>query len=188
MLTAYIDESGGSGRELENVYILVASIPLAQDGLSDCRRLLTGLKPDGARKLHWYEADEAKRQEIVELIMGFEIIHIPVESIAAPEVKDERHRRQCMKTLLYQLDQMGVTDAVFESRGSNVRDRKMVKTLKIDGTLSTDFQVTHKDGPFEPLLWVPDAVCGAICERRIGNPTYLTDLSKHIEWTGQESR
>jgi hypothetical protein len=60
MVTAYIDESGGSGREMRNVYILVATIPLT-DRLNECRDTLLELKPREARKLHWYEAGEAAR-------------------------------------------------------------------------------------------------------------------------------
>ncbi|WP_426516191.1 hypothetical protein ACPPVQ_16330 [Diaminobutyricibacter sp. McL0618] len=183
MVTAYIDESGGSGRELQNVYILAATIPLT-DQLSECRSLLLELKPAHARKLHWYEAGESDRTRIVETIARIEAMHVIVESVEPPETKDERHRRLCMRLLLARLDHMGVDAVVFESRGlgSNHRDRTMVKTMRVDGTISADMEVTHRDGPFEPLLWIPDAVCGAVVDRRLGRSHYLALLHGTIDW------
>lgn len=58
----------------------------------------------------------------------------------------------------------------------------MIKTMRVDGTISADMNVTHRDGPFEPLLWVPDAVCGAVVERRLGRPHHLAALHGMIDW------
>ncbi len=183
MTTAYIDESGGSGLDPENVYILTATIPLSID-VDFYRSELLALKPPTSRKLHWYEADSELRSQVVTRIASFEVMHVIVESVEHDETKSERHRRKCMKELFAMLEQMGIRSVVMESRGkgSNAADRKMVRTLKVDRTVPADFEIQHRDGPFEPLLWIPDAVCGAVSERRLGNDTNLKTLYGTIEW------
>ena len=183
MVTAYIDESGGSGKELLNVYILAATIPLT-DEPEQVRDRLRSLKPAGARKLHWYQATDLDRARIVETIADLDVMHVVVESVEPPTTRDERHRRLCLRELLARLDHMGVDDVVMESRGpgSNHRDRTMIKTMRVDRTISSRMEVSHRDGPFEPLLWIPDAVCGAVVDRRLGRPHFLAPVQRTIEW------
>lgn len=183
MVTAYIDESGGSGWDLENVYLLTASIPLCSDP-DEYRNRLRGLKPADAAKLHWYRAGDGTKGSIMAAISVMEVLHVVVESVEPPSTNAERHRRLCMKLLLPRLDQMGVTSMVFESRGhsSNTKDRRMVAMMQVDGSISETVTVVHRDGPFEPLLWIPDAVCGAVSDRRIGKPLYLSTIDSNIDW------
>lgn len=183
MVTAYIDESGGSGKEALNVYILAATIPLTDDP-ETCRERLRALKSAEARKLHWYRANDLDRSRIVETIADLDVMHVVVESVEPPSTRDERHRRLCLRMLLARLDHMGVREVVMESRGpgSNHRDRTMIKTLRVDRTISADMEVSHRDGPFEPLLWIPDAVCGAVVDRRLGRPRFLARVHGTIEW------
>ncbi len=145
---------------------------------------MRSLKPTDARKLHWYEANDAHRSRVVDAIAGLEMMHVVVESVEPATTKPERHRRLCMRELLSHLDRMGVRHVVLESRGpgANHRDRTMIKTLRVDRTIGADVDVAHRDGPFEPLLWVPDAVCGAVVDRRLGRPRHLARLHGTIDW------
>lgn len=182
-MIAYIDESGGSGLDIENAYILTGSIPLCTDP-DEYRTLLRALKPPDAPKLHWYDASPETKATVIKTFATLEILHVVVESVEPPETKDERHRRLCMKLLLPRLDQMGVSELVFESRGhkSNGRDRAMVKMLQTDGSVSKSMTVLHRDGPYEPLLWIPDAICGATADRRVGRLSHLSLLDGSIDW------
>lgn len=58
----------------------------------------------------------------------------------------------------------------------------MIKTMRVDGTIAAEMDFTHRDGPFEPVLWVPDAVCGATVDRRLGRPHHLAQLEGTIDW------
>ena len=37
-------------------------------------------------------------------------------------------------------------------------------------------RIEHVQGPREAMLWVPDAVCGAIVRERLGEPVYVQTL------------
>ncbi|HVX29949.1 MAG TPA: hypothetical protein VHA53_05675 [Nitrolancea sp.] len=42
--------------------------------------------------------------------------------------------------------------------------------------ISSKMRVGHVAGPREPMLWVPDAICGAVVQDRIGDRTYLKTI------------
>jgi hypothetical protein len=94
-----------------------------------------------------------------------------------PTAKDhpERRRRKCLERLLIELEILGVTAAVLESRGTHQDslDMKMLGHLRTQHTVSR-IRLHHRTGPSDPMLWVPDACCGAIVEDRCGTPEYFS--------------
>lgn len=162
MQTAFVDESqiGGTGSGLP--YLLTASFAFGVD-VDDVRDVLRGLLPRGARKLHWREATDAKRAEIISALASLELIHIVIVRDRTESETPERSRRACMEMLLYELGMMEVDHAVFESRGpSDSRDLHMVSALRARKVLLRPMRVDHMPGPSEPLLWIPDVVNGAV--------------------------
>ena len=84
----------------------------------------------------------------------------------------ERRRRKCLERLLLELERRVVTDVVLEFRGpaDDRRDIHMLNALRGRRYVSTSIRLSHVIGRLEPMLWIPDAVCGAVTSSRTGNP------------------
>lgn len=54
-------------------------------------------------------------------------------------------------------------------------------TLRARRVLPRQVHVDHRPGPSEPLLWLPDAVFGAVVADRCAEPEYLKPLAHLIE-------
>jgi hypothetical protein len=98
---------------------------------------------------------------------------------AVPAGKESRARAKCLERLLWDLRDQGIDQLVFESRERH-NDRKdrltIVRAQQVGATpklLGYDFRRPHD----EPLLWLPDAVAGAVATRAVGgDPTYVDAL------------
>jgi len=56
----------------------------------------------------------------------------------------------------------------------------MLNALRGQRYLSTGIRLTHVVGRLEPMLWIPDAVCGAITSARTGDPDHRTALESRL--------
>ncbi|KAA5837052.1 hypothetical protein ABT337_27435 [Saccharopolyspora hirsuta] len=169
---AYVDES----YDLTiGVYILTATIVDLPDA-DDFRYLLRSLQ-QGGEKLHWRKEPPSRRTEITKAIAGTDMLAISVHGHAGA-LRPERARRKCMEALLPELERAGVSIVQFEARQAqhNKHDSEMVVSCRnkrlITGKLSIDFA----PGVFEPLLWLPDAVCGAMLAAQRGDHSYANQL------------
>lgn len=143
----------------------------------------TGLRLKGQHKLHWRDEGEKRRQEITETIAAAPLRHLIVVRDGQPGEKPERRRRHCLERLLCELDQVGVGTVTFESRGpkDDKRDRSMLDALRAKKVVATDLRMEHVAGPREALLWVADAVCGAVVQSRTGETVYLEIIQASVE-------
>ncbi len=96
--------------------------------------------------------------------------------------RPERRRRHCMERMLYELDQLAVATATFESRGrpDDRRDRAMLDALRARKMITSELRIAHQRGHEEALLWVADAVCGALTQQRVGNSSYLKTIADQV--------
>ncbi|GAP61413.1 conserved hypothetical protein [Arthrobacter sp. Hiyo1] len=181
-LSAFIDESG-SYRSLDpNTYILAAAIYDAEAS-QKASAAMRGLLLPGQVKVHWHDEDERRRLKLVNEVAGLEGVGLIVVRNGLPGEKDERRRRLCGERMYYELQQRGVQNAVFESRGpaDDRRDRKHLDSLKASRRITGSFRVDHLAGRIEPLLWVPDIFCGALSQARTGNETYIERLGELVD-------
>ena len=92
----------------------------------------------------------------------------------------------CCRTFLYRLDQRQVSLVVLESRHAE-RDRHDVRAVgafRNQRRLSRRLVVTHGRPLQEPMLWVADAVTGAVGDALCGQPTcedVLADLVERVD-------
>lgn len=182
METAYVDESQIGGTGHGGPYVMVASIILEGDP-GDVRRELTRLKPNGGSKLHWYSSVEGLRRETLQAIQALPLMHWAVVMDSVAEESPERTRRKCIERLLWELAGLDtVGQVLMESRGpaDNKRDVKMVDTLKASRAIPGSMKVDHLRGRDEPLLWLPDAVCGAVGARVEGDNTWARMLDRQL--------
>lgn len=168
---AFVDESGSDQTRDPGTYILSAVV-LEIDRLKQVREEMRALILRGQKKLHWREESDPRRLAIAEAVAALELEHVVVIRNDAMTDRPERRRRACLKRLTYELDQLGVGSMTLESRGAadDGRDRVALDGFRRTGSVTTRLRMHHEPGPAEPLLWVPDAVCGAMVGRRTGNP------------------
>jgi hypothetical protein len=179
---AFIDESQSNATLDPHTYILAAAVC---DGLelTAAREAAAALLLKGQNKVHWRDEGDKRRQKIAETIAAIPLRHLIVVRDGRADERPERRRRHCLDRLLFELDQLGVGTATFESRGNNddKRDRDMLDALRARKAISADLRIEHAAGPHEPLLWVADGVCGAVVQRRVGNGTYLETIQACVQ-------
>jgi hypothetical protein len=177
-LLAYVDESMSDTKRDPGTYLLAAGIcdPADRDQI---REQMQDLRLKGQNKLHWHDEDDKRRRQIIERVSHLPLMHLVVVRDDMPDARPERRRRLCMDRMLYELDQLEVATATFESRGpaDDRRDMTMVATMRASKAITSQLRVGHEKGPEDPLLWVPDAVCGAMTAERVGNAEFITEIN-----------
>lgn len=176
---AWVDESGSNSTKDPGTYILSAAVCFAED-IEETRQATRLLLKKGQRKLHWIDESAERRLTIIETISGFPLENIVVVR-SYPDVcdKPERRRRKCLERLIMELESLEVTAMVLESRGNHQDklDMEMLSHLCTQQIVST-IRMHHKTGPSDPMLWVPDACCGAVVEKRCGTPVFYSYIEE----------
>lgn len=88
-----------------------------------------------------------------------------------------------MEVLLFQLTSLAVDHVIIESRGQadDRRDRRLLESMQRGRHLLGPIRMDHLAGPADPMLWVPDAVCGAVTEMRCGDDSHYVQLKPCVE-------
>lgn len=178
---AWVDESL-SGRVGGHVtYVLAAAIgPSATE--MDIREQILALRLPGQVKLRWHNEDARRRTTIIRTVASCQLTYVAVVRTGAVNERPERQRRKCLERLWYELELVGITDIVLESRGQADDDRDIELLNKLRGRhlVSTDIRIRHAVGRQEPILSIPDAVCGALASSRAGDPQYQAMLANRL--------
>lgn len=178
---AFLDESGSHHAIDPGTYILAAAVCL-DDTTELAREQMRRLQLKGQTKLHWRDESPKRRRQVTEAITRIDMLHVVVvrDGATAPDVRLERRRRVCLERMLHELETLGVTQTVFESRGpaDDRRDRAMLDALRARHQIGPHLRMNHVRGPHEPALWVPDAICGAVAHARAYDDEYLNLLNR----------
>lgn len=179
---AYVDESGSNPSLDPDTYVLAAAC-LPESSHEPARDLLRALRLTPAGKLHWYNETATRRRKLVEQLCGLEALHLVVVRSGLPGERPERRRRHCLTRLLHELDQAGIAQVSCEARQrkQNQQDRELVNMARSQHAISQRLRIDHMPGPAEPLLWLPDIICGAVVADRCGHGEYLTSLRHLVE-------
>lgn len=170
-LHAWVDESihSPASEAPEGMYVLAATVadPSACD---PTREALRNLVRKGATRLHWRDESEEMRRDITAAIASCDLISTVVIGTRLDQARQERARRKCMQRLLHELQQLAVTQVWLESRTQtlNRKDLKLVDALRAEGTMARALRVDFGLPSVEPMLWVPDAIAGAVSAARKG--------------------
>ncbi|WBQ05833.1 hypothetical protein [Kribbella sp. CA-293567] len=181
-LTAWVDESIVVGNQhFLGAYTLASVItdPAKEDDLRDAVRALREKK---LVRLHW-AMESAKRRDLIVHAIG-ELGVAAIVALGSPvhRQKQERARRCCLECLLYELERFGVDQAWFETRAAvqDRRDLRLVDSAREKGLISRQLSVGFAQPTQEPLLWLPDAVAGAVTAAQMGEPRWLLTLSESV--------
>lgn len=180
-LRAWVDESGSDHTRDPGTYVLAAAIsrPPTEATIRD---QLQRLRLPAQIKLHWRDEDPTRRSAITHTVAACDIDHVVIVRVGADQERPERRRRKCLERLLHELEARSILDVVLESRGraDDRRDIQMLNALRGQHYLSTSIRLTHVVGRYEPMLWIPDAVCGAVTSARIGDPSHQSILNQQL--------
>lgn len=166
---AYVDESYDLNI---GVYILTASIVDLADA-EEARYVLRSLQ-QGGEKLHWSKEPQQRRNEVTKAVsaLGFASVSVIGSGV---HVHAERARRKCMEVLLPELEGAGVETVTFEARQArnDKQDRELIAACRRKRLLSSRLHASFLGGESEPLLRLPDIVCGTVLATQRGDDSYL---------------
>ena len=175
-LVAYIDESSAYRPPNRQEYLICAAIIDSQD-LEQVREELRPLLLPGQVKLHWTDERNSRRRKIVETLSGIDSMQAIITHQSEVSKRTERHRRKCLEQMYFELSEMHIHNVTLESRqeAQNKRDLAHIVALQGQGQ-SVNIRLQHVRGGDDPILWVPDAVLGALNSVHLGEEQYWEKL------------
>lgn len=178
---AFLDESQSDRARDPFCYLLAAAVCAARD-IGQTRLTMECLRLRGQTKVHWRDESDKRRREITTAVGALSLQHLVIVRDGRAHESGERQRRFCLERMLFELDQLQVHTATFESRGSadDRRDRAMLDALRARKVVTSALRIVHTPGPKDALLWVPDVVCGAVTQDRTGDGRYLEGLATRL--------
>jgi hypothetical protein len=181
-MLGFVDESIQVSARL---YVLSVALVLPQREESLRADLPRLLKPR-QRKFHWRDESEQQRQRMLQWIASAR--GLALKTYVCDDLdgrKQDRARRRCMRSLLWDLTGRGVSALTFESRQphNDQRDRRLILASQKAGQAPLGLRYDFAKPVDEPLLWIPDAVsCCTATHLREG--TY----AEHIAYLGVPTR
>lgn len=156
---------------------LIGSAIIPAHKCDTMREALRPLLLPGQIKLHWTDESKARKRAIVDRVCELEPVSVVIAHLSERHRKTERFRRKCREVLYQELLQMEVHDLTLESRSRSQdnKDRAHIVALQGQG-LGRSIRISHLRGGDEPLLWIADAVLGAINSAPLGEEQYLEAL------------
>lgn len=180
-LRAFADESIRT-TEAGSFYVLAAAVVRA-DRCEQVRDELRSLLLRRQTRLHWRDEDHPRRRKIASAVAEARVDSVVVIGAPVQPTGQERARRKALGELLWQLDRRQVEHLLLESRqpDQDARDLTAVGGFRNAGRVGRRLRVDHAGALDEPLLWVADAVAGAVGESRCGEPDCLQLLEPLVE-------
>ncbi|MCZ4657700.1 MAG: hypothetical protein Q7T31_16455 [Dietzia sp.] len=179
-MRAFVDESSCVRTDTTQEYLIGAAIVTAGD-CDEIREALRHLRLPGQIKPHWTDESDRRRRTITETIADLGSMHVVVAHLSGRNRKTERHRRKCLETLYYELGEADVLDITLERRSDSQdkQDRAHIVSLQNQGW-HRGLRISHCRGGDDPLLWIPDAVLGAVNASFSGDVSYIDVLRGSI--------
>ncbi|RIQ20816.1 hypothetical protein [Jiangella rhizosphaerae] len=156
---AYADESI---RVDDGVYVL-AAVALDRADAGRVRAAVRALEPRPGRRFHWRDKEPFERRDAAGVLAALPILPVVVVGAPVDPRRQERARRHCLQTLLFELATAGVDEVWLETRNpiADRRDLDVVVGFRSRGVLPSALHVGHARPGEEPLLWLADILAGA---------------------------
>lgn len=164
--TALVDESFRRGVDGRGYSLLAAAIVPDVASATIERQLRDFVQP-GQRRFHWRDERPEYREGFMALVAGLaplEVFALAYCQVTANQKKAQHARVRSTWALVDDLRQRDVGTLVFESRQerNDVQDRREIILAQKAGVASASLVYRHGRPKEEPLLWLPDAVAGAV--------------------------
>jgi hypothetical protein len=154
--------------------------------LADVRDATLAARRQSGRPFHWHSERNAARAEMVEHVAslsGTEIIVAVCRPVASH--RHERARAVCLVTLLDAVQALDppVSCIVLERRTEMLdkRDAARIEGLVAGRRLTKELTYSFASKA-EPLLWLADAVAGAVSAELRGDTRFAPTLARHSTW------
>lgn len=179
VMRAFVDESGSRQHLDPGAYLLCAAMVQDADA-AHVRSRIAALKLPGQVKLHWRDESLSRQHRIIESVAALPVDLLVVVHVSVDR-KPEQRRHRALRVLLPALAAGEVRSVVAESRGrvADARDRAVLDAMRRSRVLDDGAGPLHLDhvlGRDDPVLWVADAVCGAVVEARTGSTEHVDRL------------
>jgi len=118
-----------------------------------------------------------RRRKIAAAVADLQALHVIVVGRQMDPSRQERARRKCLERLLHLLAEAQVERVVLESRSPrlNAADGSLVDMLRVRNAIPAMLRISTERPETEPLLWVADAVAGAIRMAVVGTDGHHLD-------------
>jgi hypothetical protein len=181
-MQAFIDESlrdAAPPRPSGAVYILACAV-VSKLRSGTIRAHLRNAVDPRQRRFHWHDEGTDGRQAMVARLAGCEFRAVAAVCPVPDPRRSERARRLCLSRLLWELRGHRLDRLVLESRRESF-DRMDLAILGwarraglCPSWLACDFGLPVE----EPLLWIPDALAGAVGQSLSGDGRFLVGLGR----------
>jgi hypothetical protein len=178
LVRAFLDEAVPVVRG--HLAYVVAAVVGIQDDPDATKATLEAVvaKPGMRAPFHWHKEGRDARRRMVRCIIDLGVAAHVVVHHPTGRRHQEAARRVALQEMLPFLVHEGVADLTVESRGPE-QDR-YDRAVLLDGlrALENPAMTYRWEGKSNPLLWLPDAVCGAVSMflGDNGDPTWYDEL------------
>lgn len=174
--TTYVDEAihlvaGGA-------YVVVG-VTIGDAGKAAARRAARRVPPVRGRRFHWHKEDERERLAMLQVIAAHAAGCIAYIATPASSRAREAIRQRCLGDVARTLAESTTTlDLVIESRQhrNDQHDASTLVTLRQSLPAATELAYAHQLPSGEPLLWLADALAGAVLALARRDSHYVTAL------------
>ena len=174
--TAFVDESFRT--VADPPLALLSGVVVHREQAAAVRQALAHLVLGSTRRLHWRNENARRRSEICSVIAASDV-RSETWWLAMPTAnKQERARRLLLERALFSLSQAAVDDVLVETRHAerDLHDAEVIMALRHQGSVDGRMIIHHGRPGDEPLLWLPDAIAGAVGESLLGHGEYARRL------------
>lgn len=164
--TAFVDESFRRSADGHGLFLL-AAVTVPDDGQAAAERRLRGTVAPGQRRWHFRDESATARRRFIAVLAEREMAGVQAMTFCVwtpSQRKTEQARVRALWSLLAELPHLGVNRLVIESRQehNDRKDRREILGAQRVGVAAPDLVYRHGQPKLEPLLWLPDAIAGAI--------------------------
>lgn len=173
-LHAFVDESMRLTPDNQGTYLL-AAVVCDVASCDPVRETLRSLRYRRQPRLHWHSEEDVRKTKIAACIGEIDLAATVVIGMPLAKSKQERARGKCLEALLPEMERQGVSRVIMETRTPSLirRDQRLIDAIRGKGLITAGIRVETARPSEEPMLWLPDAVAGAVSAAREGNREWL---------------
>ncbi|MFD1716347.1 hypothetical protein [Georgenia deserti] len=153
------------------------------DGCDAIRERLRALVRRPRARLHWRDEEDADRLRISQTVGACDLTNVVVVGTPVDPKRQERARRKCTERLFHELHSIGVTRVFMETRTQalNARDVQMIEAMRGAQSIPRALRVEFARPLEEPMLWIPDAVAGAVAAGKKGTGSFIEPIRSLVD-------
>jgi hypothetical protein len=179
-LKAYVDESAHVAAGL----CLVGVAVLDENAEYEVLTALLDALPNGATRLHWNKDSDAVRSKAVDILAEYTHHCRVYLSYFDDSKRSEKARETCLNHMFSDIGGRPYVEMILDQRTKHQDTRDLMLWTNHCKRLSLPNPplVRHDGTTTEPLLWLADALAGAVGDHLVkGNKTYVQTLAHKLE-------